>query len=251
MVEDSKIEPRTFTHDSKPVTYSRPCTDKMQQWGLDQTAKLARFHFDGRFRKQQLGELVQDFFSNPAVLEALPMETTAASTVKSVKWKPLATTVVNMEFFDRLETSGVVSQSGYIRKQMEEFYDGIGAPDSLRDMLMNEDSDHAGVYSEAEQDEFLHHIFKRVSVGGGICQHDENVNPMMGVTKELYRELVNVHRSAKTDEIEVSSLVVEVQAVEGDFELWNRHSVHNKCYLVVDPKLKNVTMWRVEIKTGW
>lgn len=42
--------------------------------------------------------------------------------------------------------------------------------DLLREMLLNENSENASVYTDTEKTELIYQIFKIFSVGGSLCQ---------------------------------------------------------------------------------
>lgn len=48
--------------------------------------------------------------------------------------------------------------------------------DKLREMLLNEYSEQADLYSAEEKSELIFHLFKILAVGGALCQPDNNVN---------------------------------------------------------------------------
>jgi hypothetical protein len=59
--------------------------------------------------------------------------------------------------------------------------------DRLRDLLVNPDSESAGLFSDEEQNEFIFHLFTLLCVGGGMCQSEDSVNGYLHVTKTLYK----------------------------------------------------------------
>jgi hypothetical protein len=44
--------------------------------------------------------------------------------------------------------------------------------DLLRDLLLNEESENSGLYSEEERDEFLWRLFGHLVLGGSCCQFE-------------------------------------------------------------------------------
>ena len=80
-----------------------------------------------------------------------------------------------------------------------------------------------------------------------MCQPDETWQPYLETTKALYRELVKVHKTAATGDIEVSSIVVMLKG-RG---LVNPASPFSFACLIIDPKLKHATIWRWERKSFW
>lgn len=146
-----------------------------------------------------------------------------------------------MDFFDTLTSAGIVTRSGAIRGCMDETFDGMTVSDSLRELLINPESDNADVFSEQDRTEFLLHVFRLFVLGGPMCQADINIERYMQMTKDLYKELMTVYKNPKTNAIEVSSITYQVSAVEG-LQVFPRNSHHNRLFLVIDPMNHTVTM---------
>ena len=53
-----------------------------------------------------------------------------------------------------------------------------------------EDSDDYDLYNDGERDEFLFRLFKHLSLGGSICQFEDEVTPYLNMTKQLYKDLI-------------------------------------------------------------
>ena len=60
----------------------------------------------------------------------------------------------------------------------------------LFQMLLMEDSDDYDLYNDGERDEFLFRLFKHLSLGGSICQFEDEVTPYLNMTKQLYKDLI-------------------------------------------------------------
>ncbi len=48
--------------------------------------------------------------------------------------------------------------------------------DKLREMLLNEFSEQADLFSAEEKSELIFHLFKTLAVGGALCQPDSNID---------------------------------------------------------------------------
>lgn len=57
-------------------------------------------------------------------------------------------------------------------------------------MLLIDDSDNYCLYSDSERDEFLFCLFQHFCLGGKICQYEDNVDPYLDVTKQVYKDLI-------------------------------------------------------------
>lgn len=66
------------------------------------------------------------------------------------------------------------------------FYDYLIAPlrllkvgDKLREMLLNENSENASVFTEEDRSETIFHLFRIFAVGGSLCQPDTDINRLI------------------------------------------------------------------------
>ncbi len=66
--------------------------------------------------------------------------------------------------------------------------------DTLREMLLNEESIHSHVYSTEEKQEFIFKIFTMLVIGGGLCQPEFKIDKYFDVTRSLYKELLVLYR---------------------------------------------------------
>jgi hypothetical protein len=57
--------------------------------------------------------------------------------------------------------------------------------DQLRELLVNEYSENAGVFTSAEKNEFIFRIFKLLCVGGNMCQPDDKLQRSSWMTTIL------------------------------------------------------------------
>lgn len=87
----------------------------------------------------------------------------------------------------RKNRPGVVRQSGNIHGCFPEVFEGVTVTDKLRELLVNTDSENADTFSEDQQQELLFHVFRALSVGGGVCQPDDNLEPYTIAAKALYK----------------------------------------------------------------
>ena len=66
-----------------------------------------------------------------------------------VKYKKLNSDVINMSFFDFFYEKDIATEDGYIKKEMEEIYEGISLGDRMRKAILWEESDY---YLELQED---------------------------------------------------------------------------------------------------
>ena len=79
--------------------------------------------------------------------------------------------------------------------------------DELREMLVNEDSEHAFVFSDEEKEEFLFHIFKALAIGGTMMQYEDLAAPYFDTAKGIYKDFLTVYRNAGSGKVEIANRV--------------------------------------------
>eukprot|EP01052_Picozoa_sp_SAG31_P062366 SAG31_NODE_21348_length_552_cov_0.567329_2_plen_68_part_01 len=62
-------------------------------------------------------------------------------------------------------------------------------------MLLVEDSENYWLYSDEERNEFLFKIFSHLVLGGGMCQHEDEIVPYFEATKKFYKDLLAVRKN--------------------------------------------------------
>jgi len=219
----------------------------LQKWNMDTHYTAASFRFNKRFSEDDVDQFLGAFFNDTCVRSSVKVATSRTMThilgeAKSLTWKRMKTNVTNMSFFDRLRDEGLVTASGSIRKCMEEIYDGVTSGDLVREMLLNEDSEHFFIYDDDEREELLFHVFKSLAIGGSMCQWEDAIAPYEKMAKNVYRDLLTVHKSKSTGKIECSTVVIRVLDADG-FSLFPHTSDHNICYLAIDSLKSTVTIW--------
>jgi hypothetical protein len=250
-----------------------------EKWGMAPTNDFLSFRFDERFAPEKLGVFCADFFGAAEVRAALgmpPLSSAASSSSSSSSSSSggalprgagcctlVPTTQVRMDFFNRLREEGMVAgEAGRIRQCMPEYYDGVESGSMLREMALNEDSEHALVYDDDEKDEFLYRVFRHLIIGGGMCQPDESIEPYFRCTREIMKGLLTVKKvkssgvdadgSASKAKVVVTSQVIAVDGTERDVPgLFPKDSPHNLCYLIVDPSKRRVVVWRNAWTSIW
>jgi hypothetical protein len=160
-----------------------------------------------------------------------------------------------MDVFNKMKEEGLVNgDTGRFRGCMPEIYDGVEADTLVKDMLINEDSEHYFMYDDDERNEFLFQIFNHLVVGGGMCQSDEYIEPYFTMTRQLYKSLVKVRKVQRENgpKVEVTSNVIRVQATPKQIPgLFPKDNNYNVCYLIVDASTRKVTVWYNAWVTFW
>ncbi len=75
----------------------------------------------------------------------------------------------------------------YLKKEMDEIVEGITCADRFRHAMLVEESEHYGSIGEATSDEFLFQIFKRIALGGPMCQYEDSATSYLSLTKDIYK----------------------------------------------------------------
>jgi len=162
----------------------------------------------------------------------------------------LSTSVQSMTFFDRLDDADI-THGGHIRGCFDESFFGLTIGDKLREMLINEDSENAGVYSEAEKKELIYVLFKLLAVGGGMCQPDVSIERYLELTKGLYRDLLTVYKAPVSGEVTVSGRVYLLEAVQGVTLHPEEDNPFNLLVVVVEPLRKELRVLKCDYKSFW
>jgi cilia- and flagella-associated protein 300 len=256
MAAFEEVPPYEFTalaDAGMPCLESREAKEQLLQWNLDQTLTVGKFRFTGSFDQNNDADydrLLKDFARDSSCAAKLGFMGTP-STPMTVEMHQLSTAVKSMTFFDRLEEYDIV-HGGHIRGCFEEIYEGISVSDKLRDMLVNEDSENASVYSEGEKKELIFVIFRILVIGGSMCQPDTEVKRYQELTKSLYKELLTVYKMPSTGEVAISGRCFQVLSV-GGVDLFSNpeKDQQNVLVLVVDPMKKEVTSLKVNFVSFW
>lgn len=80
-----------------------------------------------------------------------------------------------------------MTDSGRIRGCYEETFDGLSVSDKLREILVNPDSEDAGVFTPDQERELLFHLFKALCIGGAICQPHDHLDSYTAAAKAVYK----------------------------------------------------------------
>jgi len=230
--------------------------ETLLRWGLDQTLILEKFRVTsgGKDLEGNPEAVLLDFFNSSQVQAHLQQvcSTPERSALKyphgvyhKVGNKALRTSQTDLSLFHRLKSSEhrLATEQGYLRKCMDEIYDGATSTTLVGDMLLNEESEHYDTYSEEEKEELLFCLFRWLMVGGTLNQADENLQPYMNMLKRLYKELVCVVKDLDTQQIRVTSrpfLVSSLDQSASDLFTVPENS-HNVCIVVFHPQQYTVT----------
>ena len=158
--------------------------------------------------------------------------------------KPLSCTVLNMNFFNKLNDLQLLSDDahsgGYLRGCYGEEIDGILVQDKLRQMCAKDNmgskegqEENNNILSNQDRKEFIFHLLKLISIGGAKCQSEDKFHVLKDAIKRFYKDLIQVQKDA-TGTIEICSSVYEI-FIPGDSTAIFPYprNAHNKCYVVI------------------
>jgi len=226
-------------HESFKGLHARETQENLLRWGLNESLKLTKIRYGGRFHESTERRFVSELLAS----RASGLVGVVAGG-EGLEVRRLRCTVTRMEFFDRLTEEGadsVCTTRGAVRGMADEEFAGKVVSDCLREMLANPDSEKAGLFKEEDRDELIFHLFKLLCLGGAISQPDDQVSPYLDTTKLLYKDAVSVYRCAKTREIKAGARAYVVDSTaSGLFP--NPGSPHNFCLVVVNPLLRQATI---------
>ena len=156
---------------------ARDTEEMLLQWNLNESLKVEKFRFGGQFHSGIASEyerLLKDFFNRPDCLAAAGI-TGSPLVPQTMQIDLLNTSVMSMDFFDRLLDSDLATSTGNIRGCFDEQYDGMTVGDKLREFLLNEDSENASLYNQDEKRQLIFSFFKIFACGGSMCQPDSKI----------------------------------------------------------------------------
>lgn len=249
----------TFTALDKafPSLQVQTAKDSLRKWNLLPFQQAAAFRFDQPFSPDAIDAFLLDFFASPVVQGRAPVSTGVPPSTEyvnnnwgalgtvlpgSIKYSRLASTVLRLDFFDRLRDHEIV-RSGDIAKCLDTQVGEVLVSDRLRKLLLDEASEEWELFTESERSELIFRIMKALVVGGGMNQYDDQIEPYLNLTKAVYKDLVSVHKTA-AGTLQVGSLTFAVTDVAGSScSLFPRPSEHNFCYVTIDPVARHVKLW--------
>ena len=220
----------------------------LAKWGLRDNMELVKFRFNTSFTMTDIDRFLKDLFNDntikknfPPLSHIIPKE---GNEVKNFKYKILRTQATNLDIFDSLYENDIVTpETGYIHQDYDINVDDFIVSDKLRQSLIVEDSESYLTFDNEKRDEFLFHIFKRIVLGGSLCQNEEKIDPYLDMTKFFYKDLVSAAKDPDSGKIYIRSIPIEILDVEGNNLYRNKYHIQNFFYVVIDPYQRYVHLW--------
>jgi hypothetical protein len=221
----------------------------LEKWGLSQNMELVKFRFNTSFELQDLQRFLKDLFNDPIVRKNFPPLTSVIlpddqKEIENFKYKVLNTRATNMDIFDTLYENDIVTlETGYIHQDYDVYVEDITISDKLKQAMLVEDSEAYSVFSQDQRDEFLFHIFKRIVVGGSLCQYENTIEPYLEMTKAFYKDIVSAAKEPETNKIYIRSVPVEILSIEKSNIYKKKYHPQNFFYVIIDPYQRYVHLW--------
>ena len=221
----------------------------LEKWGLSQNMELVKFRFNTSFELQDLQRFLKDLFNDPVIKKNFPPLSSVIlpdekKEIENFKYKVLSTQATTMDLFDPMyENDLVTADTGYIHQDYDVYVEDITVSDKLKQAMLVEDSEAYGAFSPEQRDEFLFHIFKRIVVGGSLCQYENNVEPYLEMTKCFYKDLVSAAKDPDSGKIYIRSVPVEILSIEKSNLYRKKYHPQNFFYVIIDPFQRYVHLW--------
>ncbi|KYN08156.1 PREDICTED: uncharacterized protein C11orf70 homolog [Cyphomyrmex costatus] len=221
------------------------------KWGLKGNFIIQSFSFNEEFQQYYKYHLADTFFKDNTVAKALLSKQGSVWVrqgiqASSVQIKQVPCSVLSMSFFDKLKDpdNKITYSSGKICKRYDLQIEDFLVSDNLRGMLLDEESEEYNLYSEYEKDEFVFRIFQMLVLGGTLCQFEDVIQPYLDITKKIYKDLIRVQKQNTSNDLIVSTLVLEVVAKNSkgqDYFPFNSSNRQNIAFLLIDANSREIT----------
>lgn len=229
----------------------------LEKWGLSQEMELVKFRFNTAFQLQDLQRFLKDLLNDPVIKKNFkPLQYVALpedrKQIEHFKYNVLSTTATNMDILDAVYTANLVTQdTGRIHGDFDCYCEDITVSDKLKKALLIEECEEYAAFDDNARNEFLFHIFKRVVVGGSLCQYEDNIEPYLDMTKCFYKDIVSAAKDPESNKIYIRSVPVEIISVENS-ELYKvKNHPQNFFYVVIDPYSRYVHLWYFKWVPFW
>lgn len=165
----------------------------LEKWGLIQNMELIKFRFNINFDLKDLEKFLKDLMNDRTIrkyfdpLSYIVPDGDDKKYIEKIKYNKLGTKSTSTDLFNPIYENGLCTRDGYVKKDYEDYYEEILIPDKLKQALLLEDSENYCVFNEETRNEFLFHIFRRLVIGGSLCQYEDYVTEYLQMTKLFYK----------------------------------------------------------------
>lgn len=225
---------------------------KLRKWGFVPHMTFHKFRFDQPFNEFSPSAFLLDLANSPEVAAILNSFRSGkkVENISEINYVELKCSQTSMDYFNFLYENDLVHQSGSIRKVIPEYVEEIEICDKIREALLVEESEEYLIFDSTYRNEFLFRIFQHVTIGGGMCQYEDEVTDYLEVIKGLYKDLVAVTKDNESGELKVQSKVFQILAGE-QFAVFNNPHIQDFCYAIIDPSYRHVNIWQHKFTGLW
>lgn len=221
----------------------------LEKWGLSQNMELVKFRFNLPIQLKDIDKFLKELLNDKTVitnfppLQCIPLPENQTQ-IENIKYKVLSTKATNLDMFDILYENKICSpDTGYIHQDYDVYVEDITISDKLKQSLLVEDSDYYGIFDQSARDELLFHIFKRIVIGGALCQYENSVNEYLEMTKRFYKDIVSAAKDPDSQEIYIKSIPIDILEIEKANLYKIKGHPQNFFYVIIDPYQRSVHLW--------
>lgn len=219
----------------------------LDKWNVD--FGIHSFNYDKTADELDMPTVMKHFFEDDNVLKEIKVD----PYVNNIEVEPLNTEIMSMDFFDRIKKNDsnhiIVRPNGSISGAPPELMKGIQIEDELRRCLLDEDSENYYLFDDEERAEFIFQLFTVTTIGGPLCQYENEIEPYFETTKTIYKDLVAI-KKMPTGEKAIRSLVYEIKIEKKNsnsseyYQPGGKVKSHpqTKTFFIVDPFYRHITI---------
>lgn len=241
---------------SYPNIFNKDNIKLMEKWGLSHM-EMVKFRFNINFNLTSQNDFLTDLLNNAVVRNSCPGLNSViifsdATKVENIKFNKLSTSAINLDILDSVYESKIVNrETGYIKKDFEDNFEGIQICDKLKGALINPDDENYCIFDEKIRNEFLFKIFQHIAIGGSLCQYDDYIGDYFSLTKSFYKDLVAATKDQNTNQIVIRSYAYQILELNNKKIFKNPYNPQNFLYLSIDPYQKTVSVWYNKWEEFW
>lgn len=214
--------------------------------------ELVKFRYNQSFTLFNTEKFLAELFNSAEFRAAAPgFSAILPEKVDTIEYSKLSTEVVNMGFFDILCDKDITTTTGYIKKEPDEYLEGMVMGDRARYALAFEESEFYEIFDDKIRKEFIFRIFKHLVLGGAVWQFEDNIKDYLEQTQKFYKDLVAVFKDSETEDIKVGSHAFEIKKINDSDVFGDSEHPQNWAYVVVDPIHWHVNIWYHKWSSWW
>jgi hypothetical protein len=241
---------------SFPNIFNKDTMKLLEKWGLTHI-ELVKFRFNLNFNPLEINKFLLDLFNSPIVKKQVPGISSVVSfsgndIVNKLSFSKLTTESVNLDILDVVYENKLVNkETGYIKKDFEEIYEGIVLADKLKRALVDPEDENYCIFDEKTRNEFLFKVFMHICVGGSLNQYEDYAGEYFNLTKIFYKDLISVTKNTELNKLVVRSHAYKILKLNDKDIFKNPYNPQNFIYVIVDPYQKMVNIWYNKWENFW